>query len=114
MSEEFHPRVLKQAAIHRVGQRANPAWMEAAKSAVAHVCRSQPRFSTDDAKKIMEPGHQTHDPRAWGAVMTWAHEELLCRPEAAHKLSQFGVSHQRPQRVWRSLVYWRTLTGRLK
>ena len=114
---EFSPelgRALAKAAIQRVRQHANPAWMAAAKSAVERIARSQPRFATDDAKRIMEPGHQTHELRAWGPVVTWAERELLCRPEAAHKPSQRTVSHVRPQRVWHSLVYWRTLTGRLK
>lgn len=107
-------RALRKAAIKRVRQHADPAWLAAAFSAVERAAREQPRFATDDAKRIMEPGYSTHEPRAWGAVMTKAQRELVCRPEPAHKLSQRGISHMRPQRIWHSLIYWRTLTGRLK
>lgn len=117
MNEEFNPELgqaLANEAIQRVGENANAAWMAAAFSAVERVARSQPRFTTDDAKRVMEPGYHTHEPRAWGAVMTRAANELLCRAEPVHWKSQRSVSHSRPQRVWHSLVYWRTIAGKRK
>lgn len=111
---EFNPelgRKLRDTAIKRVRQHANPAWMAAAISAVERVARLQPRFSTEDAKRIMEPGYYTHELRAWGAVMKHIQQELVAAPEPGHKPAERGVSHRRPLRMWRSLIYWRTLAG---
>ena len=99
---------LAEEAIKRVGQHADPDWIETAYAAVAEVCRERLHFNTDDPqKKLFARGiPPPRDPRAWGPVMRMAQEAGLRRKAALPaRKSTWNLCHQRPKQMWESRIW---------
>ena len=62
-------------------------------------------FTIDDVKtnfNIFYPTTRTPpEPRAWGAVVSWAAHKRLIRPTGDYRPSVNPLAHCRPLRVWR-------------
>lgn len=107
------------AAIDRVEENADEAWMEAAMMAVKHVCTQRKRwqdqdgltFTTDDVWEAIDhlargfdpPLDPPHEPRAMGAVMLKASRAGLIQKTNLTKDSVRPECNCRPVRVWRVL-----------
>ncbi len=92
-------------AVARVEEHADPEWKVRALDAINTCALSFPHFTTDAVWALLDGGPETHERRALGAVMRDAARrgwiESTERTEQAARV----VAHQRPQRVWHSLIY---------
>lgn len=99
----------KRAAIKRVADHANKAWLNVFYSALERVAHRLPHFTADDVWQEYEstPDRPTqHEPRAAGAVVVRAIKTGLIRPvENSFKRSNRRSCHNRPIQVYESLIY---------
>ena len=97
---------LRDAAIRRVADNANPDWKVEAVRVVSTVAQRMPEFTTDDVWHLIE--EVTHEPRAMGPVMKAAAAAGLIEATDRFKLTERPSRHRAPVRVWKSLVYKET------
>lgn len=92
----------RDAAIDRVGASAPEDWMRRAVRAVEKVAAVNEEFTTDALWDLIEP---PREPRAMGAVMVEAAKSKLCEATERTRKSKRKECHNRPLRIWRSLVF---------
>ena len=95
----------KKAAIAQVGEAADPVFKAAALDAIRQACARQDTFTADDVWMLLEASGapQTAEPRALGAVMTYAAKLGLIRATEYWRESVLPQRHSRPIRVWKAL-----------
>jgi hypothetical protein len=91
-------------AIVRVDRNADDEWKAAALHAVKLVASRQGVFTTDDVWDVIPRGYATPENRAMGPVMRKAESEGWCRPRGDFVPARREGNHQRPLRVWSSLI----------
>jgi len=89
-------------------------WVQAAVEWIAITARKADEFTTDDVVAVWTkadkavPGMHIPpacpEPRAWGAAMRIAKRRGICAPTPFYRNAGHVRSHNRPKRVWRSLV----------
>ena len=68
---------LRDEAVERVERNADQRWIEMARIVVQRLSARQGHFTTDDVwVRVGSP----REPRAMGAVMTWARRHKICKP----------------------------------
>lgn len=94
---EHQAQLAKERAVTGAGAGAPEAWMANARKAVRDLAAAGADFTTDDLwlRLPMPP-----EPRAMGAVMTWAEATGLCVPTGRTVPSTRPECHARPVRVW--------------
>lgn len=97
-------RLAASAAITDADDHADTEWKAAARRAVRHVADANLYFTTDLIWPLLDGDVTTHERRAMGAIMKWAHREGLIAPTDRFTASTRGVNHAQPLRVWRSLL----------
>ena len=100
-------RESKRSAIKRVNQHANPEWKRQMLEVVRQVCLSNEEFTADLPMEIYaqdETRPKTHTDRAMGAVMVQARKLGYRAPTNEYRESARRSCHNRPLRVWRSLI----------
>lgn len=99
-------RAAADEAVERVDRHADPTWRADAMTAVEHVARTRHELTSDDVWSTMSntSDAHTHDPRAMGPIMRAARAAGWIVPTDRYRASGHTVNHNRPQRVWRSLI----------
>lgn len=92
----------KEHAIAVAWSGAAQDWRLRAISAVEALCATNEYFTTDDLPDAITGG--VKEPRALGGLMTLARKMGLCEPTNTTRASKQRQNHNRPKRVWRSLV----------
>lgn len=77
-------------------------WRNQAINAVRDLCEVKDYFTTDDLPTAIT--ETVTEPRAIGGLMTLAGRMQLCEPTNQTRNSTQRKNHNRPKRVWRSLV----------
>ncbi len=90
------------AAIDQVEHNAGE-WIDEAIEAIRRVAQNCPEFTSDDVWDELG-GCDTHEGRAMGPVMRKAAGMGICERTERTRNSSRPVCHNRPQRVWRSLL----------
>ncbi len=97
---------ITKEAIDRVHAHADLDWFDHARLAVVKVAAEKQHFTTDDVwhelsgLTILKP----HHPCAMGAVMKKVQAQQVCVPLHEWWLSTRPECHERPLRVWKSLI----------
>lgn len=104
----FAAKRTRDASIKQVGDAADREWKNAALAAVKKVRFAFEEFTTDHVWQQLDAwakagfcAHETHEPRALGAVMQSAKKLGLIVPTDKHTLSVRKECHARPVRVWK-------------
>lgn len=96
--------VVRDEAIARVEDNAEPDWVLEALRAIYRICQTRDTFTTDRVWAILDsrsiPG--PHEPKALGAVIRTAQRRGWCRPTPEYTQSVRVECHRRPLRVWQS------------
>jgi hypothetical protein len=97
---------LRDAAIQRVKDHADPDWFDRAMEAGRHVAGRMSQFTTDDLVAVMNAAGvpPPREPRAWGPVMQQLAKDGVCVATDRTKNSVQPQNHGRMMRVWRSMV----------
>ena len=92
-------------ALARVTRKADPEWIEAARTAIRKTATELSEFIVDHVFERMNFALSTHDDRAIGALIREAaRDRIIERTERF--IPSFRASHHAcPRRVWRSLIY---------
>ena len=89
---------LRDEAVARVERNADQRWIEMAQMIVRRLSARSGRFTTDDIwVRVGTP----REPRAMGAVMTWARRQKIAEPTDTFTPSSRPECHRRPIRIWR-------------
>jgi len=97
---------IKDEAIGRVEKNAHQEWLSAARTVVRDLARRQQYFTADDFWiEIDKLDVQTHDNRAFGAVMREMARERLVTSTGRYVKTQRARRHSSPIAVWRSNTY---------
>lgn len=96
-----------QDGIDRADEHANRIWKQAARDAVKWLATKDPRyphitprFSSDDVWGLLK-AHNTHEPRAMGAIMQQAVRDGWIVSTGKYEPSTRPESHRRPVLIWR-------------
>lgn len=92
----------KTAALTTVDAAASATWKEQALDAIAYLATTRDFFCADSVWKILET---PKEPRALGAVLSYAARQGLIEPTDRYEKSQIPEQHRRPLRVWRSRIH---------
>jgi len=87
----------RDEAVKRAEEHADPEWATAAEAEIRRLAATREPFTTDDAV-VDEVG--THEPRAWGAIVTRLKASGEIRPTGNWVLSRNATCHRRPKREW--------------
>lgn len=98
-------RKARDAGVSTVQRSADKFWFGTAQIAVREIASRSEKFTTDQVWDRIKQWPRPHDPRAMGAVMTWARKAEIVEPTAEFVQSQMVSNHGRPIRVWRSLLF---------
>lgn len=104
--EEKERNAAQQAAndaIARVGNNADPSWMQTALDAVRSIAIEQHRrFTTDDVWALLAERNvpAPREPRALGAVIRVAQKQGMVRATGDYVKSRRTECHGRPVMVW--------------
>ena len=92
----------KIAAIRRVREHADPAWLAQAYSAIQHLCAQRFSFSSDDVWAALDARNvpAPREPRALGAVMRQAARDGLLAASGTYVQSEREACHNRPVMQW--------------
>lgn len=90
-------RRARDAAIAAAGAGAPEAWVGNARRVVRQLAAAGREFTSDDVWRVLP---QPPEPRALGAVMTWAVDQQLVVPTDRTVPSTRPECHARPVRVW--------------
>jgi hypothetical protein len=99
-------RELRDDAIDRVEEHAEPGWIDVAVAAVRVLRYRGAEFTTDDVWAYLEteirPAQEPpREPRAMGAAMRQATRLGLCEATDRTTASNRPGCHRRPVRIWR-------------
>ena len=100
-------QLARDIALGVVEANASESWKRDAREAVAEVALREASFTSDAVwlwLRLNSPA-RTHEHRALGAIMQWAHKEGIIEPTEAWVQSQSAQQHARPLRVWRSRIF---------
>lgn len=97
----FTAQEARDEAITRVEENAAPDWKTFARIAVKLCAAQHETFTTDDVLRYMPSGVETHEPRAWGAIMRNMARQGLIESTPEYRVSSSAKCHARPKRVWR-------------
>lgn len=106
----FNPetgRTLRDEALERVEQNAEPDWKDKARACLVYVASRKEYFTADDVAEELSSlvdGASTHEPRAMGAIFKWAQREKIAAPTPSFTPTRRAQGHAGPRRVWKSLV----------
>ena len=92
-------------AIDRVGQAADPDWLDLAAAAIKHLAETRPAFTSDQVWQQVAGASPPREPRALGVVMRRAAKAGLIEATGRWIASGRVAAHSNPKRIWRSLVY---------
>jgi hypothetical protein len=92
---------LREEALARVREHADPGWYERALAALHALAGRQGTVTADDLWALVEP---PREPRALGAVLREGRRNGWVVPTEKTVKSARAANHARPIRVWRSLV----------
>lgn len=96
---------LRDEAVQRVTEGADPDWMEDALVAVEKTAQWLATFTTDDVWQALQASDEsTTERRAMGAVMRRAEGAGWIEPTDEYRESERPEAHRNPKRVWRSLL----------
>ena len=96
----------KVNAIDSAENGANPDWLAAARRGVKVLAHRREFLTSDDLWVwLADLKIPVKEPRAMGAVMAGARRDALITPTSQFLPSARPACHQRPQRVWKSLIY---------
>lgn len=101
------PQEARDNAMRQVDMGAALEWKRAAAVALRAVARRQATLTSGDVVAHLAehyPNVQTPEPRAMGPVVRRAQTEGLIAPTGQFVNSQNRHDHNRPMRVWRSLI----------
>ncbi len=93
-----------KAAVDSVGRHANSDWIAAAEFYGRLVARSHPTLTSLDVIDRIPAYFSTSEPRALGAVMRSLARAGVIKRTDSFVQSNLRRNHNRPVRVWRSLV----------
>ena len=98
---------LKEAAIQRVGENADPMWFIMALGAALECAQTAEEFTTDRVWALLarREVRDTPEPRAMGAVMRAAAVKGWVYATDRTRSSARAECHRRPVRVWKSRIY---------
>lgn len=94
----------RDEAITRVGQHADPDWVEQTLDVIYCLAVARSEITTDDIWETVGEVAATHEPRALGAVMRQAARLGYVRASDRYVPSARAACHARPVRVWESLI----------
>ena len=100
-------QLARDVALHVVEANASESWKADAREAVFEVALYEAAFTSDAVwlwLRLNSPA-RTHEHRALGAIMQWAHKEGIIEPTEAWVQSPSAQQHARPLRVWRSVIF---------
>jgi hypothetical protein len=95
----------EKEAIERVRRHANAEWRQAAYLSGAILAESHRTLTSLDVRRNVHPRFNTHEPRALGAVMRALAKNEIIEPTGDYVKSNLRHNHNRPVRVWASLIY---------
>lgn len=97
----------RDAAIQRVEQHADNAWLDVAMKALRTVAACKPTFTSDDvwAEIDRQSFATTHEHRAMGSVMVAGRKLGIIVPTDRFISTTKASQHRQPIRVWKSLVF---------
>lgn len=99
---ELEGQALRDEAMERVYNAADPEVKADARRAIRVVAERQTVFTSDDVWQEMT--RHPEEPRVLGPLMRWAQSEGICERTDSTVLSELPQNHRRPIRVWKSLV----------
>lgn len=101
----------RDSALRVVEQNASAAWKADAKEAVREVALREPYFTSDAlwAWLSVNSSARTHEHRALGSIMSWAHRKGIIEPTERFVPSAKPQQHHQPLRMWKSLLYRGTM-----
>jgi hypothetical protein len=94
----------RDEAVTRVGQHADPDWVEQTLDVIYCLAVSRSQITTDDIWQTVGEVAATHEPRALGAVMRQAARLGYVKATDRYVPSARAACHARPVRVWESLI----------
>jgi hypothetical protein len=94
----------RDEAVTRVGDHADPDWVEQTLDVIYCLAVAQAEITTDDVWATVGEVAATHEPRALGAVMRQAARLGYVRASDRYIPSARPACHARPVRVWESLL----------
>lgn len=104
--DEYLATLERERAIDATGRAADEAWMHAALQAVQDVAVRKAEFTADDVFEILAGMPvQTHEARAFGAVIRLARKLEWCEPTWRYVNSRRVSRHRAPIQVWASRLY---------
>ena len=83
-------------------------WLLHAERGVRIVARRQEQLTSDDVWEWLnklELKLEVYEPRAMGSVLRNAARDHIILPVNQWKVSQRAIAHQRPVRIWKSLIF---------
>ncbi|HEX4573417.1 MAG TPA: hypothetical protein VH184_23480 [Dongiaceae bacterium] len=97
----------KQDGMARAEAGANPEWQAYMMALIVEVARLMPAFTTDilERKRLERGGPSTHEPRAYGPLMSEAGRREIIYATEDYSPSTQASAHKRPKRVWISKIY---------
>lgn len=99
----------KLAGMKQAKDNANETWFDLMLRLVDLTCREQLLFTSDDVEEryaaMPAPKPETHDGRAFGAVMRQAARNGWCEKTNTVRDSTRASLHKSPRAIWRSKLY---------
>lgn len=110
MDHPFDPLVGaagKTSGMARAARSCNPVWWQYMLELGQEIALRKPFLSADDLEfeRYRRQGPTTHENRAMGPLMKYAARLGYWEPTQDFVESSQKVKHQRPMRVWHSLIY---------
>ncbi len=99
---------LREEALEQVDAAAYEQWKQKARDCIHYCASTMAEFTTDECVALMEnhyPTLTTHEPKAWGPLMTAAAKQGWIVNTKRVTNSSMTSNHARPKTVWKSLEY---------
>lgn len=104
--DQYLAEQARERAIDAAGRAADEAWRHAALQAVQDVAQRQSEFTADDVFELLAGMPvQTHEARAFGAVIRLAQRLEWCEPTRRYVNSRRVSRHRAPIQVWVSRLH---------
>ena len=98
-------QVAANAAIHKGMRAATELFKKTGYEIGRKLAGTQPTLNANQIRDLMPSDVHTHDDRALGGIMVRLKREDIIAPTHTFAPSGKGKNHNRPIRIWRSLVY---------
>ncbi len=96
--------LLRDQALERLAD-AHARWLELTVLVIARVARTHAQLTADDVWEALPAAVSIPEPRAMGAAFRMAQRDGTICPTKSWAVSTRAVCHNRPVRVWASLVH---------